>query len=354
MKRSNVLIAMIVMLCGNPALWAVEFPPPKQKLDPVDGNGSGKPKPGRYPAHPTSYYRSMVPLNLGKIKERCEEDNLGTAEAWERLLWLKNCHGGLLVATYDSINGDDGSTDEQKIEAIETEWFYVAGDRTKPKARPNYLTFGTATYENPFAWYAPKLRSATCTEFPTGYQVLGECTASCYEPDQKLLFATGELAIGEAVSKLQDQVITLTDESTLDGVNLQARKVRNFTRSATPTKHQILTITTQSGNQLKVTKNHPILSAEGLMIEASDLKVGDRLVQVDGQPDAILGISEREYFGRVYNIQPEADSQPGQIVVAQGFLSGSSWYQNDGYDFVNRLILRRNVPQELFLQEKAP
>jgi len=353
MVRSNVLIALVAMLSGSPALWSVEFPPPKHLPDPAGGEPSGIANP-KFKTHPTDYYRSMVPLNLGKIKERCEEDSLGTAEAWERLLWLKTCHQGLLVATYDSINGDDGSTDEQKIEAIETEWFYVAGDRNKPKARPNYLTFGTATYENPLNWYAPKLRAATCSEFPTGYQVLGECTASCYEPDQKLLFAEGEVAIGEAVDKLQDQIITLTDDSTLDFMNLQSRKVKNFTRSATPTKHQILTITAQSGNQLKVTKNHPILSSEGLMIEAGDLKVGDRLVQIDGQTDAILAISEKEYFGRVYNIQPEADSQAGQIVVAQGFLSGSSWYQNDGYEYVNRLILRRNVPPELFLQEKAP
>jgi hypothetical protein len=55
----------------------------------------------------------------------------------------------------------------------------------------------------------------------------------------------------------------------------------------------------------------------------------------------------------VFNIQPEADSQPGQIVIAQGFLSGSSWFQNDGYEYVNRLILRRNVPEELFQEEEA-
>jgi hypothetical protein len=295
----------------------------------------------------------MVPLNLGKIKDRCEEDNLSGPEAWERLQWLKNCHRGLLVATYNSINGDDGTSDEQKIATIEGEWFYVGGDRNKPKARPNYLTFGTATYENPLNWFAPRSATALCSEFPANYQVLGECTASCYEPDQRILFSEGEMPIEEALDKLQDQVMTLSDDATLDFVNLQSRRVKHYTRSATPTKHQILTIRSQSGGELKVTKNHPLLTAEGLMKEAGDFKVGDRLVQVDGQTDAIVAISEKEYFGRVFNIQPEADSEPGQIVVAQGFLSGSSWYQNDGYDFINRLILRRNVPLELFQQDEV-
>jgi hypothetical protein len=349
MKRSAVLSAILCLTGGTTAAWAVSRPPAEYP-NPIDGPISSP----KFPSRPATNYASMVPLNLGKIKDRCEQDNLSSAEAWERLQWLKTCHRGLLVATYNSINGDDGSTDDQKIHAIETEWFFVAGDRSKPKARPNYLTFGTANYENPLNWYAPRIATAACTEFPSGYQVLGECTASCYEPDQKLLFSDGEIPIGEALDKLQDQVMTLTDDSTLDYVNLQSRNVKHYTRSATPTKHEILTIRSHSGGELKVTKNHPLLTSEGLMIEAGELKVGDSLVQIDGQADAIVAISEKEYFGRVFNIQPEANSQQGQIVIAQGFLSGSSWYQNDGYEFINRLILRRNVPLELFQQDVAP
>ena len=282
------------------------MPPVEHRPEPA---GDPTVRPPHTTTHPTAYYASMVPLNLGKIKERCEEDSLSSAEAWERMVWLKTCHKGLLVATYNSINGDDGSSDDQKITAIENEWFYVAGDPNKPKARPNYLTFGTATYENPLQWYAPRISSDACMEFPSGYQVLGECCpASCYEPDQKILFSEGEKPIAEALEKGQDQVVTLTDAATLDNVSLQSRKVRNYTRSATPTKNQILTISSQSGGQLKVTKNHPILTAEGLMIEAGNLKVGDSLVQIDGQTDAIVSISEKEYYGRVFNIQPEADS----------------------------------------------
>lgn len=352
MKRSSVLTVLLCLAGGASTVLAVDFPPKKERPEPIGDPAFPKPKP-KIPSHPTTFYASMVPLNLGKIKDRCEEDSLSGPEAWERLQWLKNCHKGLLVATYNSINGDDGTSDDQKIATIEGEWFFVGGDRNKPKARPNYLTFGTATYENPLQWYAPRSASAVCQEFPAGYQVLGECTSSCYEPDQKLLFSDGEKPIGEALASLQDQVMTLTDDSTLDFVNLQSRKVKHYTRSATPTKHQILTISSQSGGELKVTKNHPLLTSEGLMIEAGNLKVGDRLVQIDGQSDAIVAISEREYFGRVFNIQPEADSQPGQIVIAQGFLSGSSWFQNDGYEYVNRLILRRNVPAELFHEEEA-
>lgn len=353
MKRSSLVAVLLCLTAKSSSAWSVDFPPHKEQPNPVGDPISSNPEP-HFPTHPIRYYASMVPLNLGKIKDRCEEDNLSSTEAWERLLWLKLCHKGLLIATYNSINGDDGTTDEQKLATIEMEWFYVGGDRSKPKARPNYLTFGTAAYENPANWFAPRASSAVCTEFPQGYQVLGECTASCYEPDQRLLFSAGEMPIGDALEKLQDEIVTLTDDATLDSVNLQSRKVKHYTRSATPTSHQILTIGSQSGGQLKVTKNHPILTAQGLMTEAGELKVGDGLVQIDGQADPIVSISEKEYFGRVFNIQPDAPSQPGQIVIAQGFLSGSSWFQNDGYEFVNRLILRRNVPLEFFQKEAVP
>jgi hypothetical protein len=36
-----------------------------------------------------------------------------------------------------------------------------------------------------------------------------------------------------------------------------------------------------------------------------------------------------------------------QIVVAQGYLSGSAYYQNDGVNYLNRQILRRNIPESL-------
>ncbi len=323
---------------------------PKQRPDPIGGSGgsTGKGSAPGIPSHPVQFYAEMLPLSLGKIKERCEDDSLSPSEAMARLTWLKNCHPGLLVATYNNINGDDGSSDLEKIYIIESEWFYVAGDRSKRKVRPNYLTFGTSTYENPIPWYAPRIASASCDEFPISYQVLGECTSSCYQPEQTILLPGGETPIRDALEQGKDEVYSLSDDSTMENVSLELRKVKHYTRSATETTQPILTIKTESGGEIKVTKNHPLVLSNGQLREAGTLRIGDQLVLVDGQADPIRSLTEQDYHGRVFNIQPDTESELGQILVAQGFLSGSSWYQNDGHEYLNRLMLRRNVPATLF------
>ncbi|MDQ3233249.1 MAG: Hint domain-containing protein [Pseudobdellovibrionaceae bacterium] len=330
-------------------------PPMEEVLDPIDGGGgSGGTSGGIFRPRPNAaYYAAMIPLSLGDLLERCEADNLSSEDAVGRFQWLKTHHRGLIVAYYNKIFGEDGASEDSKIYDVETEWFYLAGNRARPKPRPNYLTFGTPDFQNPANWFAPRLASAGYVSFPSGYITLGICASSCYTPDQKILFAEGEVPIGEALQKFLPEkslhdVYTLSDGSTLDNIGLQTRKVKNYTKSATETNHQIRMIQTAGGGHLKVTPNHPLLRHDGVMKEAGSLVVGDRLVKADGGEDPIVSIEEQSYFGRVYNIQPDAVSNEGQIVIAQGFLSGSSWYQNDGSDYVNRLILRRSAPASVF------
>lgn len=339
----NIYFSLIAFGILNLSAQAIGRP---MMQDPGDGDGGG----GGIArtVYNAAYYKAMIPPTIGKIKERCENDSLSPVEAKGRFDWLVKNHKGLLVAYYNETLEDDGSSDNDKVSSLESEWFYIGGNRSKPKPRPNYLTFGNTAYENPANWFAPSVASAAFLDFPSGYIALGECTSSCYTPDQKILFSQGEVAIKDALDTLADDVFTLNDGATRESFGFETRKIHHYTRSATETQHKILTITTEQGGQLKVTLNHPLLRADGTMVEAADLKVGDKLIKVDGQDDQIESIAESDFFGRVYNLQPDSTSNEGQIVIAQGFLSGSSWFQNDGLDTLNRVVLRRSIPATVF------
>jgi hypothetical protein len=108
--------------------------------------------------------------------------------------------------------------------------------------------------------------------------------------------------------------------------------------------HNIYVLRTQSGGELRVTHEHPVLNGEGRIVQAQTLKVGQELLKADGTPDRIIDIQKTQHFGRVYNISPVSTDPVSNVVVSQGFLVGSSRFQNDEVGYMNRMLLYRGVP----------
>jgi len=59
---------------------------------------------------------------------------------------------------------------------------------------------------------------------------------------------------------------------------------------------------------------------------------------------------ETDYFGKVYNIKPASTNRVANILIAQGFLVGSSRFQNEDADFINRIILGHGIPANVIPQ----
>ncbi len=78
------------------------------------------------------------------------------------------------------------------------------------------------------------------------------------------------------------------------------------------------------------------------MVAAETLKAGDSLMTAEGKADAITSIETVDYFGKVYNIDMGNEVIEDNIIVAQGFLSGTVYFQNEGLENLNRLILRNS------------
>jgi hypothetical protein len=95
--------------------------------------------------------------------------------------------------------------------------------------------------------------------------------------------------------------------------------------------------------ELRITPNHPLLSNDGNVRQASEFKVGDLLVRADGTSDQIVSIEKEKYFGKVYNLDPNSKSLLGKLILAEGYVNGSSYYQNQELSKLNRILLRENL-----------
>lgn len=170
------------------------------------------------------------------------------------------------------------------------------------------------------------------------------CEPGCYTPDQEIRFADGYVPIVRAVEAGMIDVVTLTPESTFDRLSFMTNEVQNYTFDMKPVEQEILIFTTESGRQLKVTTQHPIVAEDGTIRPAMDFREGERLVREDGSLDPITSIESTQWVGQTYNLRPVTTDLVSNVLVAQGFLNGSLRYQVEYVQELNRLILRENIP----------
>ncbi len=171
------------------------------------------------------------------------------------------------------------------------------------------------------------------------YYVIAFCEASCYTPEQRVLFPEGQLRIVDAVSQMKSHVMTVTPTSSLQQVDLEVSPTHSYTAEVRDSKHLIIDLQMASGGKLRVTTDHPVLNGEGRLVRAETLKVGDELLKQDGTPDPIVSATQSQHYGKVYNLRPDAPERLSHVLVAEGYLVGSSLFQNDEVGYINRRLL---------------
>jgi hypothetical protein len=343
------------------------------------------------------------------LQVRCSNDSLDPATAKKRLEWARACGTRInlvspttptypawaeLTGTYDSksvalweyyetndfwgknsYSGDSAAVNQTfttmqwkigPITAVTAAGGFQKWTETSDKEllRPNYPTFGNnvdinlATPLFPHPSYDPsncglyldQAGTQPANTSVSGFYVNGFCTSSCYTPEQEIRFATGDEQILSAMTELRTGVTTLTPESTLQNIQLQTDDVFSYTRELRDGTHVILEIRTASGGKLRVTDKHPVIEGNGRVVEAQALRVGNRLIKPDGTLDPIVSITTATYFGKVYNLKPRSTGRVSNILITQGYLVGSSRYQNEDVQYINRIILGRGIPRDVIPQ----
>lgn len=277
---------------------------------------------------------------------RCSQDSLSNTKAHGRYNWMLKCADQVpaikqFLEEFAQVRTSDknGSGD------------YGLGD----KGRVLYPTFmyqrSGGSSDTP--WIAPVDPKAPC-DVPSTVYVAAVCLSSCATPEQQILAqanAKGKLGyqpIVETWQKKFEFVATLQSESTLSSRRVQKTKVDQWVTELMDTHHDIIEFRMKSGGVLRVTPNHPLLSIDGRMRSAGEFKEGDSLVQLGGVADPIVSLSHEDYFGKVYNVFVRSADLHKNVVVTNGYLNGTAFYQNEGAKFLNRVVLRDRLVKGVF------
>lgn len=264
------------------------------------------------------------------VSSRCVEanDSLDEAGALNRTAWALKCYPHLKFFT----DGGKILLKNAQTGAVTT-GYPIFGQVTSPDSPAVPVV-------------APADPNAPCWD-TTVYVQIGFCQAGCFTPEQEIFF-TNPLRYEAIESATRAGATDILSVSGINGSGfLEFRDAKLFGYTVDPVEkaQQILVIKTQTGN-LKVTPNHPLVDGRGYMVAANTLKVGDSLKTMYNTDSQIISIETVDYFGKVYNVDMGSTNMFENIIVANDFLSGTVYFQNDGLVNLNRLVLRSLVPEE--------
>lgn len=276
------------------------------------------------------------------VAHRCSHDSLSNTDAQGRYDWMVKCQNELPVIKEFLVQFED-----LKVKKGSTS---VALDS---KGQHLYPSFMDRAFKPEKPWIAPKNKSAACKMPSTAY-VATVCVSSCATPEQLILAEEAAnqkmkyVPFIEAFTKNYGFVATLQSAQSMGSKDVQKTKVDQWVTEMVDTEHDILIFKMKSGRELKVTPNHPIVASNGFMKLAAEFKVGDDLVLVGGVLDPIVSIKPIKYFGKVYNVFVKSTAIHHNILVINGYLNGSAYFQNAGAKELNRSLFRKTLTQGAF------
>jgi PKD repeat protein len=275
------------------------------------------------------------------VPHRCSQDSLSNKEAKARLQWMMKCRDKVPV-----------------IDEFLTQFAsYLKGNGANMSLVYNerniYATFMDTASRPEKPWLAPKKSSGAC-EVPATAYIAAVCVASCATPEQMVLAqekGNGRLQYVPFVQAWQQKfkyVATMASQSSMSSKRVQMTPVENWVTELVDSEHDIIELTMQSGGQLRLTPNHPLLTDQGSMRYASDFKIGDNVIRHGGLRDRIVSIKQTKYFGKVYNVFVNSAELHKNVIVTNGYLNGTAFFQNEGTDQMNRRILRGQLLKGVF------
>lgn len=269
--------------------------------------------------------------------QRCSKDPLTEGEARGRYEWMKKCQAEVpmlkeFLQQYDHTGG--------KLKDL------------THKGNIIYASFMNSSYLPERRWIAPKSSRSSCA-IPAGVYIAAICVVDCATPEQQVLGQRsyfGRLEYVHFEQAWHEQfkyVATMGTNSGLLTRSVQKTRVDQWT-SGSEEDHDVLVFTMASGRQIKVTPGHAVLDADGVMKEAREFKVGDSLVQLGGTRDPIVSLVTEQFRGKVYNVYVRSSDAKHNVMILNGYLTGTAYYAGEGIEYLNRRILRAALTRGVF------
>lgn len=276
------------------------------------------------------------------VAKRCSHDSLSNTQAKGRYDWMVKCQDQLPAIKEFLTNFSQVTID-------------IAGTKVSvgSHSRELYPTFMVRSEKSERPWIAPKNSKAAC-EMPASAYVATVCLSSCATPEQQILVEEAEnkklkyVSFIDALTQKTKFVAGLKHANSMKDDSIGKVKVDQWVTELIDTEHEILVFKMKSGRGLRVTKNHPVLNKEGVMKTADQFKAGDELVMLGGDLDPIVSITPVKHFGKVYNVFVQSSEIQKNILVTNGYLNGSAYFQNFGAKDMNRQLFRYNMTRGVF------
>lgn len=272
------------------------------------------------------------------VAHRCSQDSLSNSEANGRYQWMLKCQDKVPVIKEFLENFDHVK---------------VAGNSIDTSSRKLYPTFMNRATKPEKPWIAPKVATGSCTVPATVY-IAAVCVSSCATPEQQIVADVKAQGPGkyvsfiEALTKNYSHVVTLKNANSMASRAVEKTPVAQWVTELIDGDHDIIVFTMKSGRSIKLTPNHPVVAANGMMKQASEFKVGDSLVELGGRLDPIVSLEHMNHYGKVYNLFVKSSEIQKNIVITNGYLNGTAFFQNEGAQNMNRSLFKNKMTKGIF------
>lgn len=178
----------------------------------------------------------------------------------------------------------------------------------------------------------------------------GYCPCGCFDPDTQIMSLklndgletwTSVTANEIAHNRLAYKVAVPTESKTLSNPQLSASKVVFSTVGEEADK--LFVFKTQRGQEIKVTRNHPMILADGTMVPAYRVKMEDEFRLINGDKVALKSIQQVATDKKVVNFTTgePVENIKGHIVYGNEIAVGDLYLQGVLSDSYNQVEVRR-------------
>lgn len=172
------------------------------------------------------------------------------------------------------------------------------------------------------------------------------CTCGCFDPSTRLLVEridsqhTSWMPIEEiSVGQNSYKVWTVDKSASLSSLARIKAGISRFTKG--PEHEPLIFVETEGANRLGVTTEHAVLLASGEMVAAKELKVGQKLVNHEGQPVLVTNIQRKKISQDVINLLVDQSNEETHLVLAEGLVVGDLAWQNSLKSELGQVLMRQ-------------
>lgn len=197
---------------------------------------------------------------------------------------------------------------------------------------------GTLMHDTPFGGYGPDQNltmypSCPGRGLPFDVRFDMTCYRDCLGSAMPVTSGSSELRMSSG-----GENITVSTLASAPGIETVAMLETSARKVVTSYDKPLWVISLDNGVALEVTENHPMVLADGRVIQARELSQTDALLRVDGDINTITKIEQRPYSANVWGVRTNSSKKLDNVVATKEVLTGTSYFTDRWASETTQLI----------------